>query len=150
MTKRSAHSYGNNHGTKNAGFTLIEIIVTIAIILLLLSVSFASIGASRNRTNDSNIKEVLGLMRVEAERIYSIDRNTSAICNGIVTSGLASELPTNTTFKCVDGAAGYGFEAVLSNGLFYCVDYFGRIRENAATSLPAGGANCTSGACDCR
>ena len=137
----------NYRAERDRGFTLIEILVTISIILILLSVSYVSFGTSRERANDGSTKEQLGLMRIEAERIYRVDRNFNNICSGVSSAGLVSELPTGTPFTCLD-TGGYAFEAELSDGTYYCVDAFGRARENTGSAIS--GTDCAGGDCDCR
>ncbi len=136
--------YANSHG-----FTLIEILVVISIIALLITIALASFNITRSKADDGKIKQELGLMRLEAEKSYKLQHASRNVCND--TAQYVSNLPSNTTFKCVDGTSGYAFEAVLSTGEYYCVDFFGRERTNTNTAIAAAGANCTAaGDCDCR
>lgn len=133
---------------KKYGYTLIEVLIVISIIVLTLTITFAAIATGRNKSNDGVIQQQLGLMRVEAERIYKVDRDTNAICAGI--TSVASQLPNGTTFKCVDGPRGYAFEAVLSDGTYYCTDSFGRTNQSQVTNVVQAGPNCTGSAdCNC-
>lgn len=136
-------------GTNKFGFTLIEILVVVSIIALIVAIAFASFDSTRSRADDGKIKQGLGLMRLEAEKSYKLQRSASNVCNDI--NSLVADLPGGTAFKCVDGSQGYAFEAVLSTGEYYCVDFFGRERTNSNTAIAAAGANCTGGGdCDCR
>lgn len=144
---RSKYSQFKNH--TYSGFTLIEVLVVISIIALMITIAFASFNATRSRADDGKIKQELGLMRLEAERSYKLQHATTNVCND--TAFLVADLPAGTTFKCVDGSEGYAFEAMLSTGEHYCVDFFGRERTNSNTAIASAGANCTGGGdCDCR
>lgn len=132
-----------------AGFTLIEVLVVISIIALIVAIAVASFTTTRSRADDGNIKQQFGLMRLEAENSYKLNRAATNVCAD--TLPLVQNLPSGTTFKCLDGPAGYAFEAILSTGQYYCVDFFGRERTNANTAIAPAGTSCTSGAdCDCR
>ncbi len=129
------------------GFTLIEIMVTISIIVILISVSYVGFNAARDRADDDAIKQQLGLMRIEAERIYRVNRQYTAVCSGIAATTIDDELPTGTQWTCIDTGA-YAFSAQLSNNQFYCVDWFGRVETTQSQSIS--GSTCSGGDCDCR
>jgi prepilin-type N-terminal cleavage/methylation domain-containing protein len=137
----------NSSAKYTKGFTLIEILVAISIIILVTTISFAAFSTTRDRANDGKIKQSLGLMRVEAERVYKLQRVSDNICTAI-SSIATQELPSGTPFMCADGPGGYAFQAVLSNGEYFCMDFFGRERTNPGSAIAS---SCTGGSdCDCR
>ena len=86
----------NNHQNLNSGFTLIEILVVIGIIALVIAIATASFSSTRSRANDGKIQQELGLMRLEAERSYKTNKNSTNVCND--TGSMVSNLPGGTTF----------------------------------------------------
>jgi len=137
---------------KTDGYTLIEVMVAVAIIVLLLSVSFVSFQSARERSDDNFIKEQLGVMRIVAEQSYRQNRSTSVACTDIATTSnnYVATLPSSANFVCLDGPRGYAFDATLSDGTHYCVDNVGRTHESATRNIADTG-NCSGGTdCDCR
>lgn len=126
---------------------MIEIMVTISIIVLLVSISYVGFSTARERADDGLIQDQLGLMRIEAERIFRVDRNYDNVCEGVSAAGIAAELPSGTSFTCIDTGA-YAFMAQLSTGEYHCVDWFGRVETTGSASIS--GSSCSSGDCDCR
>ena len=137
---------------RDSGFTLIEILLSISIISVMVTVAFASFGAARDRANDGTVKEQLGIMRIVAERSYQINRGSDKACLDVATTSndLTAKLPSGTSFTCLDGSGGYALQASLSDGSFYCTDAFGRSNESQSTMISQSGTCGGSTDCDCR
>ncbi len=85
------------HKTKS-GFTLIELMVVIAIIGLLSSVVLASLGGTRMRARDSAIKQIVGQMRSVMATQYAENPNSPSYFlsnSGWVISNTAGGVFTN-------------------------------------------------------
>ena len=106
----------------------------------MVTIAFASFNTTRSRADDGKIKQELGLMRLEAEKSYKVKRTATSVCAD--TSQFISNLPSGTAFTCKNGAGGYAFEAVLSTGEYYCVDFFGRERTNSASAISNSDFDC--------
>ena len=128
------------HTRRSRGFTLIELLVSVTIIVLILSVGFVAFGTARERADDNDAKQILGLMRVEAERIYAETR-TFPGCNDNRIAAISSSLPSTVTLNCQVGTRGYAFEIELSNGEFFCTDV-GGAKEESSTSLINSNGSC--------
>lgn len=140
-----------NKKPPTTGFTLIEVVVAVGIITVLAAITLAAVSSSREQADDRAIRQQLGVMRLEAERVFRDNRSPDQVCVGISNAGLDADLPDGTVFKCVDGPSGYALEAELSTGEFYCTDAFGRTHTNSATAVIDAGDSCDpSEDCDCR
>lgn len=91
----------------STGFTLIELIVVIAIISVLSSIALTSLDIARNKAKDSTIRTSVNQMRTLMEQEFLINKNytalqssswrsTAADCN----SGFSGTYATNATNIC--------------------------------------------------
>ncbi len=60
---------------KSKGFTLIEILIVVAIISILTGVTLAALGSARGKGDDTSIVSTLGNARTQAELYYSNNGN---------------------------------------------------------------------------
>lgn len=102
---------------KIKGFTLIELMVVIAIIGLLSSVILASLGQTRLRAKDTAIKQIVGQMRAVMATQYAENPNSPsyfvsnpswAIANtagGVFTNSCATRLASPTFFSAQNATA---------------------------------------------
>lgn len=123
MTEKS-----NNVSEK--GFTIIELLVVVAIIGVLAAVVLASLSSSRTRAEDSKIRSQLNAIIPAAQIYYDILNagNWSGVCTNQsqinIDNMVISATNNRTTGNCSgSGQAGWKAWARLSNGQYWCVDY---------------------------
>jgi prepilin-type N-terminal cleavage/methylation domain-containing protein len=137
--------------SKKSGFTLVEILVAIAIVSILASVIFANLGEARKKAHDTQRANDLGQIQV-ALRVYrdaySSDYPTAISGEEIVsTSGVGQMIApyiTNTITDPLNGTAGYGYyydSAYTCNGTSHVVVIAQAMeRTNAGNFLTTCGA----------
>ncbi len=91
------------------GFTLVELMVTVAIVAILASIAYPSYSSYVNRSKLSEGADALTALQVKMESYY---QNTQTYSN----AGACGVLPTNTTnftITCAinNGGQGYGYTA---------------------------------------
>jgi type IV pilus assembly protein PilE len=139
------------------GFTLIELLVVIAIIGILSSVVLASLNTARNKGADAAIRSNLNNARAQAELSYDNNSNQyTNVCTDIDKSimaainaygGATKNVAIGTagganTVTCHNTSAGWGAEAPLKTGGFYCVDSTGAAATTSASTLAANDVAC--------
>jgi len=156
-----------NISKKNKGFTLLELLVVVAIIGILTAVVLASLNSARNKGADAAVKSNLVNALKQAEIFYGT--NTAAIdtytnvCNsagsyGALTittqvdaaakayglTGSPAYTRNNasasaTTASCNDSANAWAAEVPLKDGTnqMWCVDSSGKSKQTTGTSLSA-------------
>ena len=130
---------------KNSGFTLIEILVTVAIVAILASVAWPSYTSYMQRSRITEATNALSTLRVQLEQYYQDNKDygsTAAACgNNIGTaSGQAFDL------SCNWGATGDNQHYTVTargkgivNGFIYTIDQ----DNNRTTTFPGRSAqNC--------
>lgn len=140
--EKSGFTLWNSHKVNSTGFTLIELIVALAIIGFLLTVTVWSISAMRLRARDSkrvaNIKEIQ-----KALELYYADQRGYPVTGGSLVVGG----PLAQTLSSV-GFTAYG----AGSGEVYVVRVPGNIVPGGAnylyTSNKADGSACTALLCD--
>ncbi len=150
-----------------SGFTLIELIVVIAIIVILASVILASLATARNKGSNASIKADISNMRPQAEIIYDIANPTSyigvcadlkveaAITAAAYAGGATVPVPadwligkngTATTVTCHSSTSAWAAEAPLKTAeganTFWCVSSNGFSKGEPGTQLTANTTVC--------
>jgi prepilin-type N-terminal cleavage/methylation domain-containing protein len=150
---------------KSSGFTLIEILVTVAIIAILATVVLASLGAARSRGNDSAIQSNLRNAVGQGEIFWNtntVNPNSyigvctnggvgspavNGVGNAVLTAanldGLSSyaigAIGTTSTATCNNNASAWAAEAPLTSygaNQMWCVDSTGKSKQEPGTSFP--------------
>lgn len=131
----------------NKGFTLIEMLVVIAMIGLLSAVVLVALGPSRNKAKDTRIISDINQIRSVAETRFNPTSNTYTItavtdCNG--TSGSTDidtalkDIATNNGSGCAinltSSGNGYAVSAKTASGGNYCVDSSGKVASSTAAA----------------
>lgn len=130
----------------NKGFTLIEMLVVIAIIGLLSSVVLVALGPSRNKAKDARIISDLNQARAAAETLFDPSTGVYPAATLIITAepfaSLNADLITNNdgTAMIINGGGtnAYAISAKLNTG-YYCVDSRGKtgtVSAGSATACP--------------
>lgn len=118
---------------KRSGFTLVEMLVVIAIVGILSAAVLASLGPARNRAKDARIISGLNQLRAIAEVLYDGDYAAVTLIQSDIAK-IRTDIGDNQGELIIGlGASDLTFaaESVLPGGGYYCVDSAG-----TATSTP--------------
>ena len=146
----------------HAGFTLLELLIVVAIIGLLTSIVLASLNGGRSKGNDAGIKTDLRNAISQGEVFFNTNTvapnsYTSVCTNGAVggangvgsfvlaaarISGLSSYATnatgTLTTATCNDSVGAWAAEVPLkTSGQMWCVDSLGHSKQESVTIAAA-------------
>ena len=121
---------------KNSGFSLVELLITIAIIGILAAIILNSIYSSKTKAYDSKVKQQLVSFRTAAEVYFTNQSNysTSNSCDAGIFSDLNavnsrpglyidSLQSSGVQLICNSNSSAYAVKAVLYSGSqYWCVD----------------------------
>jgi len=124
------------------GFTLIEMMVVIAVVGILSAAVLAGLGPSRAKARDARVISGLNQIRTIAETVYDPTSNdpysTLTTAAASVTADIATQ-GNPATITPTSDKFGFAASAKLpSNDKLYCVDSsgFSGLKENAAAGTP--------------
>lgn len=144
-----------------SGFTLVELLITIAIIGILATVVLSSMNGTKTKGSDATIKSNLTSMRNSAEILYSSTNNFNTVCdagtnpgdqfraavqyggqqsgeNLCLSSGTNAFRSLSGTIENIGKAASTDKWAVsvrMKNGNYFCANYAGIAREQASRGI---------------
>jgi type IV pilus assembly protein PilE len=130
------------------GFTLIELVITVAIIAILAAVALPSYSAYVMRANVTDAVKGLSEMRLKLEQYFQDQRTYVGAC----VNGTLAPLPKNTsnfTFSCSGlSATNYlvtatGVVGSSMDGFIYTVDQ-ANVMQTTGTPVSSGWQTCTS------
>ncbi len=138
---------------KVSGFTLLELLVVIALIGLLAAIVMASLGTSRKRGDSASIKSTMSSMRGQAELFYAnngssygpvhtADYGATSKCGTATTTNLFgstsvtgslrnaitsinTKVGSTASTSCAISATSWAFSATLGDSSAWCVDSTG-------------------------
>ncbi|MEK9194698.1 MAG: type II secretion system protein [Patescibacteria group bacterium] len=115
------------------GFTLIEMLVVIAVVGILSAAVLASLGPARTKAKDSRIISALRQVQAVAESYYDGDYSGLSVANPAQMTTLASDITANQgtlTVSLSSDELNYAAEADLACGsTWYCVDSNGNAKQ---------------------
>ena len=116
---------------KKGGFTLVEMLVVIAIVGILSAAVLASLGPARNRAKDARIISGLDQVRAIAEILYDGDYAAVVIGQTDIAK-IATDITGNQGEMTITLSADtltFAAEASLASDGFYCVDSAGTAKN---------------------
>jgi len=136
MLKRKGFTLQNFSEKNLGGFTLIEMLVVIAVVGILSAAVLTALGPARNKAKDSRIISALNQARAVAEILYDGDYGalptTGAVAAAEANFGkLATDITANQGGLYIVKASdtlSYSAYSALASGGFYCVDSAGNAK----------------------
>ncbi len=133
------------HYFKSKGFTMIELLVVVAIVGILSAVVTTLVTSSKNRSNDTKIKSQMASLKKTIE-IYgsSNSNNYGTVLNSCTTPSTVftdvisdtykftntANYPAGTVLNCYSSGGTWAVSASLSSN-YWCVDYNGKTQQKA-------------------
>lgn len=154
----------NFHKNKNKGFTLLELLVVIALIGIFAAITAAALGASRKKGTDASLKSTLAGMRAQGELYYSNNARSygtgvtvayTGKCDTTTTTNLFgstivgtlksaavsanNDVGTSATSSCAQDTDSWAYAVTLTDSSSWCVDSVGVSKSGV---IAASGATC--------
>jgi type IV pilus assembly protein PilE len=125
--------------SRSSGFTLIEVLITVAIVAILAMVALPAYNQYILRANITEAASGLSDMRVKLEQYFQDQRTYAGAC----ANGTVAPLPAgkNFTFTCALAATTYTVTATGSNSMASFIFTVDQAGTRATTSVPTGWNN---------
>lgn len=127
----------------NCGFTIIELLMVIALIGLLATISFGYLKTAQLKGFDAAAKNDLLSMRPEMELVYVENGSTGYTCTSPKLDMFLASLQekTGTSTICNPGTDAWAVEIDLRTEGYFCIDSVGSA-SSAASSIGSGVTAC--------
>lgn len=134
------------------GFTMIELLVAVAIIGILSAIIVTGLASQKNKSNDTKVKSQMSSLKRTMEVYGAANGNNygtlSLSCTGPFADASAdsakftttSNYPTGTSIACNSNGSAWAVSASLSSG-YWCVDSEGATKIRG-TALSSGTTSC--------
>ena len=112
------------------GFTLMEILIVVAIFAVLTAITLPFLNGSTDRADDAMIKQNLGSIFNEAELIYSNGNSYTALCSDpkILSFFNQIEASTGDEVVCDTNGSAWAIASELKTTGYWCIDSLGNKR----------------------
>lgn len=122
---------------KKNGFTLLELIVVIAIIALFATIVVLQVNNPKNKTADAAVKAQMKEIAVQAQA-YAIENNGSFLnmctADSVISAALNQVTKNSTSLAVCRDGQNWAVLAALKGGGSWCMDSFGFMGAGAASS----------------
>lgn len=122
----------------NKGFTLIEMLVVVAIVGILSATVLTALGPSRNKAKDARIISALQQIRVIAETLYdgTSGKYPSNLGSNSKITNASTEITNNGGLHLTISVSSTTFavSTQLNSGNYYCVDSVGAVGTTTANN----------------
>ncbi len=132
-----------NHKEGNHAFTLIEMLVVIAIISIISGVTLVALSPSKNKAKDERIKTDIERARGIAETLYNLNSQEPyadvSVSKNNELKNVSDDIGAQNSqlvIMLASPALSYALYAELSDGTYYCADSKGRTKT--LSSSPSG------------
>ena len=146
----------------NKGFTLLELLVVIALLGIMAAIVIASLNSSKSKGDDASLISGANSMRTQGELYYSNNSNsygaTTASCDGglfdATTPGGLNTIMENLKTKagaanlsCVASSTAWAVGIKLKEAGTYCVDGRGSGKASTTLTTASSAYNASTGLC---
>lgn len=115
---------------QNNGFTLVELLIVIAIIGILASIIITNLGEAREAAKDAAIKNAILEGLKTAEMFHDEFGDYDQLCSEPVFTILSQSISDNGgSFSCGDDIGGFCFSSTLNKGGSVCTDVYRELKS---------------------
>lgn len=140
------HTFFQRASRRTAGFTLIEVMITVAIVGILAAVAIPAYSDYVTRGKIPEATSALAGMRINLEQYYQDNRSYASAAGGC---GVASPSSQNFTYACNLGATDQSYTVTATgvagrgmDGFVYTINHAGARTSTMSTKWGGATANC--------